>query len=176
MTERFAIATIPVPSSGKVGIAPLPGRAGDLAADIEEIRRWQAQHVVSLVQTPELQQFQVGNIGYAMGTQAITWRHLPVADFGVPDQQATAEWAQISETLHAALSARENVLLHCMGGKGRSGMIALRLMIERGEDPSRALARIRAVRPGAVETEAQWQWAIAGKPRVQTNPTTDLAR
>ena len=41
----------------------------------------------------------------------------------------------------------------------RSGMIALRLMVERGADPDEALKRLRAVRPGAVETDEQRLWA-----------------
>jgi hypothetical protein len=38
-------------------------------------------------------------------------------------------------------------------------MIALRLMVEDGEAPDAALARLRAARPCAVETNAQMRWA-----------------
>jgi hypothetical protein len=41
-------------------------------------------------------------------------------------------------------------------------MIALRLMVERGEPAEAALARLRAARPGAVETAEQLAWAQAG--------------
>ena len=40
-------------------------------------------------------------------------------------------------------------------------MIALRLLVERGADPEAALKRLRAVRPGAVETDDQFAWAVA---------------
>jgi len=53
------------------------------------------------------------------------------------------------------------VFAHCYGGKGRSGMVLLRLMVERGLDPDQALQDLRRVRPGAVETQAQWLWAIS---------------
>jgi len=53
-----------------------------------------------------------------------------------------------------------SVLVHCKGGCGRSGMAALRLMVEAGEDPHLAFARLRDVRPCAVETEAQLAWAV----------------
>ena len=52
----------------------------------------------------------------------------------------------------SALQGKGRVLIHCMGGCGRSGMAALRLMIEAGEAPGAALERLRAVRPCAVET------------------------
>jgi len=52
------------------------------------------------------------------------------------------------------------VLVHCMGGCGRSGMAVLRLMVETGEPPHSALSRLRAARPCAVETDAQFDWAV----------------
>jgi hypothetical protein len=42
-------------------------------------------------------------------------------------------------------------------------MVALRLMIELGEAPDDALARLRVVRSCAVETDAQMAWALAAK-------------
>ena len=38
-------------------------------------------------------------------------------------------------------------------------------MVEAGEQPDVALARLRTVRPGAVETEAQMTWALRGSRR-----------
>ena len=38
-------------------------------------------------------------------------------------------------------------------------MIVLRIMIEFGEDPEEALASLRKIRPCAIETEAQENWA-----------------
>ena len=64
---------------------------------------------------------------------------------------------------HRALTGRGRVLIHCKGGCGRSGMVALRLMIEAGEAPDEALARLRSVRPCAVETDAQMRWAMSAE-------------
>ena len=52
------------------------------------------------------------------------------------------------------------VLIHCRMGKGRSGMAALRLMIEIGERPTEALQRIRSVHPMAIETHDRMTWAL----------------
>jgi protein-tyrosine phosphatase len=46
-----------------------------------------------------------------------------------------------------------------MGGCGRSGSVALRLMVETGEAAADAFIRLRAARPCAVETDAQYRWA-----------------
>ena len=44
-------------------------------------------------------------------------------------------------------------------------MALLRLMAEAGEDVDMALARLRSVRPCAVETTAQQAWAALGSSR-----------
>ena len=84
--------------------------------------------------------------------------HMPIVDFGVPDADDTAFDGIASKCL-AALRDGRRVLVHCMGGCGRSGMAALRLMIMLGEGPDAALSRLRAVRPCAVETADQLTWA-----------------
>ena len=48
-----------------------------------------------------------------------------------------------------------------MGGLGRSGMIAARLLVELGEEPRAAIQRVRQVRPGAIETAAQEDYVLA---------------
>jgi ADP-ribosyl-[dinitrogen reductase] hydrolase len=59
------------------------------------------------------------------------------------------------------LGERRHVLLHCMGGLGRSGMVAARLLVELGEEPRTAIQRVRAARPGAIETAAQEAYVLA---------------
>ena len=62
--------------------------------------------------------------------------------------------------------AGSNVLVHCKGGLGRAGVIACRLLIELGMKPSEAIVAVRNVRPGAIETAAQLDYAriIIGDP------------
>ena len=67
--------------------------------------------------------------------------------------------AMIGSFVWAALRGGGRVLIHCRAGRGRSGMIALRLMIAGGERPVAALKRLRAVQPEAVETPGQMNWA-----------------
>ena len=47
------------------------------------------------------------------------------------------------------------VLVHCKGGLGRAGLVAARILVERGVPPRAAIDAVRTVRPGAVETAAQ---------------------
>ncbi len=68
----------------------------------------------------------------------------------------------IGPELHAALDRGEAILLHCAGGKGRSGMVAARLLAERGVAGESAIAAVRTARPGAIETVEQEWWVAAG--------------
>ena len=152
----FSIATLAA-GGGVLGIAPMPGRGGTLAADLRVLATWRPGLVLSLTRRAR-----TAALGAALAEAGIAWRHFPVADFGVPAPDAP--WAPLSEAARAVLAGRGRVLVHCAGGCGRSGMVALRLMVESGEAPQAALTRLRAARPCAVETAAQQAWAFAGAP------------
>ena len=87
------------------------------------------------------------------------WLHLPITDFGVPANKDCALWQDALGQLQAVLDTNGRVLAHCKAGRGRSGMLILKLLTLQGEPGETALARIRTIRGGAVETEAQYNWA-----------------
>jgi protein-tyrosine phosphatase len=160
VNNDFSIATVSLANSGSIGLCRLPGRTNALETDVGEIQKWQASHVVSLNEASEMQKHGAKDLSQLLRARQIGWWHFPIVDYGVPEIAVEAEWPKLSSDIKQALSARQNVLLHCYGGIGRSGMVALRLMIELGEEPEAALMRLRDVRPGAVETEAQMKWAM----------------
>lgn len=147
---------------GLVGLCPLPGRFSPMAEDLETVRAWGPSIVVSLTELPEMARHGAENLGSLLGAQEVEWAHLSIADYGTPADESARAWPVLSQRLHAVLDSDGRVLVHCFGGLGRSGTIALRLMVERGEHPADALKRLRTVRPGAVETDAQYAWAATG--------------
>ena len=156
----FSIATLGLEEGGRIGVCPLPGRYNLLAEDIETIAAWDPSTVLTLTEMSEMEDMGCEKLGSLLETRGITWKHLPIRDWsGLSDHNA-AYWPTLSGQLHAALDRGEGVLTHCRGGQGRSGMIALRLLVERGIEPDTALERLRHVRPGAVETPAQMRWAM----------------
>ena len=146
-------------------VSPLPLRAGTLALCAApagpEARAALAALapalVVSMTEADESQALGLADLPGWLAARGIGWQPFPVADFAIPPPGA--DWARLAARANAALAAGQTVLLHCRGGLGRSGMVALRLMIEAGEEPGAALARLRAARQGAVETAAQEGWA-----------------
>ena len=150
---RLTIAELRV-GQGLLGISPCPGRAGFYEADLAAIQRWQPVLVVSLISYEELDRV-APTLSFDLKAADIAWRHLPTADYDTPSEG----WGYISTVVHGELEDGRKVLLHCMGGCGRSGTAALRLMIEAGEAADPALNRLRQVRPCAVETPEQFLWA-----------------
>ncbi len=157
--RTLSIATLTLDSGGRIGVCRLPGLHGDLGCDLAQIKQWAPSIVLSMTEQTELDRSGSGELGSLVRREGIDWTHLPIRDFGGPNADVAALWPDLSKRLHAVLDSGGGVLLHCRGGKGRSGMIALRLLVERGDDADAALKRLRRERPGAVETEGQWAWA-----------------
>ena len=91
--------------------------------------------------------------------RSFEWMFVPIFDFGAPVGDTAKVWEQAAQDLSLRLSQGARILCHCKGGQGRSGMMALRLLVEQGEEPNAALERLRSVRAGAVETDDQFAWA-----------------
>ncbi|WP_166416831.1 phosphatase domain-containing putative toxin [Cochlodiniinecator piscidefendens] len=154
----FEITTLSA-GGGALGICPCPGKFGQYAQDFDQIREWQPSLVLSMTETQEFTRVGADTFPQDLSNAGIDWRHLPIVDFGAPNAAIVAKWLEVSPYAKKTLSDGGRVLVHCMGGCGRSGMVLLRLMVELGESPEIALKRLRAVRPCAVETEGQYAWA-----------------
>ncbi len=147
---------------GVLGIGPMPGRGGDYARDLAEVLRWGPGLVLTMTTAEELAAKGAQGLPGDLREAGVEWLHLPIGDYGAPAGKTLAGWPVASSRAREMLAAGGKVWVHCMGGCGRSGTAALRLMVEAGEEPQAALKRLRRVRPCAVETPEQFQWAAGG--------------
>ncbi|NHQ73944.1 protein phosphatase [Roseovarius gahaiensis] len=154
----FIIHALPV-AGGILAVAPMPGRGGHYTEDMAHLHDWRPALVITMLSSPELRATGHHDIGAQLQDMGTRWMHVPVLDMDAPGPAAEEAWHQASHAALSALQGKGRVLIHCMGGCGRSGMAALRLMVEAGEAPDKALERLRAVRPCAVETPEQLDWA-----------------
>ncbi len=157
MPASFKIAQVQV-GRGLLGLCPLPGRNENYAADLATLVKFGPALVLSLVEIHEYQRHNAPTLIADLASLGIAHISFPTRDFGTP---CLAIWPPVSGHLHGLLANAQRIVIHCLGGCGRTGTIALRLMIEAGEDPKAALIRLRTERPCAVETKAQLRWTTA---------------
>lgn len=148
---------------GILALSALPGAGGNYAGDLAHIRDWKPGLVISLTTAAEMQAVGAAALGADLQAMGCRWAHLPIADFAAPSEAIIAAWPPVSRAARQALAGGGRVLVHCRAGCGRSGMVVLRLMVEGGAPADAALVRLRALRPCAVETDAQMAWARAGR-------------
>jgi protein-tyrosine phosphatase len=153
--SHFAIYELNV-GEGLMALCPVPGADGNYDADLITILDWKPALVLSMTLQSELVACGATTFGFDLAQNGIDWLHLPVPDYGVPER---LDWSALCARIEAHVQCAQRVLVHCRGGCGRSGMVVLRLMIAAGEQPDAALARLRATRSCAVETDAQLAWA-----------------
>ena len=166
------------PGRGLIGITFAPGKhdryaiggpwARDLTKDLDAIADWNAKAVVTLIEPHEFRLLAIQNVGAEVQRRGMEWLHLPIRDVGTPGPDFEEQWPAHSKRLRQRLDAGENVVVNCRGGLGRAGMISARLLVESGVEPNAAMERVRAARPGAIETPQQEEWVRSGSPRSLT--------
>jgi len=170
-SSPLRIAEVRVPEhEGRLGLTLCPGKkdraAGwnrDLHEDLKAIRNWGASMIISLIEPHEFELLQVSDLGELVLHFGMKWVHLPIRDVDVPDARFEDGWQDVALEVHRRLDEGERILIHCRGGIGRTGLVAARILVERGCLPGDAIHRVRAVRPGAIETRAQEQYVLGLK-------------
>ncbi|MEA3413711.1 MAG: cyclin-dependent kinase inhibitor 3 family protein [Pseudomonadota bacterium] len=173
-THPLQIASLDTPAGGRIGMTFCPGKRDpsamtgpwerDIELDLRAILDWGASAAVTLMEAHELTTLGVPDFGERVDASGMRWLHLPIRDVSIPDATFEAAWEEAGERLRSRLGNDESILVHCRGGLGRTGLIAARLLIELGEDPTVALARVRTARPGAVETREQEVYVLERAP------------
>ena len=148
---------IPGPWRGRLAIAARP-RGGDWLE--EETAGWRGAGldvIVSLLETDEATQLELTGEGDIAKSGGLGFIGFPIPDRGVP--QSKAEALSTLASILKALEEGRNVAVHCRQGVGRSGLIAVGVLVGSGVGLERAIEAVSAARGLAVpETAAQLEW------------------
>lgn len=151
--------------AGRIGLCHCPGRRGldgagrlwsrDLDADVGAIRHWGADLLVTLIEEKEFALYGVQDLQDSARRVGLDWIHWPVEDMGTAEGEAGRRMAEALPELAARISNGAHVSVHCAAGLGRTGTLVAQVLVAAGMSPDAAIRRVRAARPGAIETQAQ---------------------
>jgi protein-tyrosine phosphatase len=143
-------------TEGRLGLTLCPGRRDkgrDLSADLATLVAGGVSRVLCLVPQDELARVGVAHLRDAAVAHGLTFLHVPFPDQGVPTM---AEADEAVAWVREGLAAHERVVVHCMGGLGRTGLIAACTLVTLGRTAAEAIAEVRAARgPRCVENRDQ---------------------
>jgi len=165
------IAVVELPNQSSLGITPFPGRnhtddfgriwQRDLNQDLAKIIAWGADSILTLVETEDFERLGVPRIAECIRAEGLNWYHMPIPNMEVPGEEFNAAWAKDGKKILHSLCSGGRLIIHCAAGLGRSGMIAAKILSVFNTPPQSAIAAVRKVRPGAIETAQQENYILS---------------
>jgi nicotinamidase-related amidase len=141
----------------QIALTLLPGRKDmkrNLTQDLNIIRNAGIDHVLTLVTFDELNKHGVNDLFKQLNATGISSLHIPIKDQGNPSLE---EIDYIFNWLDKIIEANKKVLIHCVGGLGRSGTVAALYLKKKNHwNAQKAIDVVRQSRsPRAIESKEQ---------------------
>ena len=138
----FRAVSLPADVPGRLWLGSMPGRFEPWGSFLAEAGRTGLTEVVCLTPRGELAELSPAyHAAVAIGELPFRWRHLPMPNFGVPED--AAGFRHDVQAIARGLRAGDTVLLHCAAGLGRTGSTAACVLKALGVDTPEALERVR---------------------------------
>jgi len=150
---------------GRLGGMGVPGLMDDVANDLRALQQAGVRTLISLTETPFEHE--------SLKELRIFVRHFAIDDMGVPSITKTAS---LCRDLARLLDRGERVVVHCRAGLGRTGTIIGAYWVWCGEQPQRAIERVRGICQRCIQNRAQEHFierfadAVGPPPQSQSLP------
>jgi atypical dual specificity phosphatase len=115
--------------------------------DLAALLRQGIAGIVSLTETPLA--------ASRLAESKLAYAHIPVRDFCAPSMHDVRSFVEFVRRVTAERGGP--VVAHCGSGYGRTGTMLACYLVAEGRSPDEAIAAVRALRPGSIETRAQEQ-------------------
>ena len=140
------------PGPGRLGVMPRPEEE-----EIAELRAAGVTTLVSLLEAPEIELYGLEREPELCAQHGIDFLHYPIRDHATPVDARTA--VALVKDLAARYGRGESIIVHCLGGVGRSPTIAGATLVERGVRLPDVIRRMSDARGYPVpEMPEQYAW------------------
>jgi atypical dual specificity phosphatase len=116
----------------------------DAAEELTWLRRQGIDVLVSLTEDPPRRDW--------INEAGLLLVHVPMEDMEAPEPVALE---RCLSAIERANEKRMGVAVHCAAGMGRTGVVLACYFVQQGLTPENAIARVRRLRPGSIETDEQ---------------------
>ncbi|MGC9526030.1 MAG: cyclin-dependent kinase inhibitor 3 family protein [Limnospira sp.] len=153
---------------GRIGMTFAPGKqhrgmhfcwSRNLQKDLDRLRgEYQTDILISLIEAPELERVHIPNLMPEVRARGMESWWFPIPDLKVPTSMEGL--LDLVEKILGAVRDSYTVVIHCMGGLGRTGVVASCCLVALGCEPEAAIAEVRRVRQYTVETPEQENYVV----------------
>ena len=137
-------------------LTPCPGtQKVSLLDSLTQLREMGVKAIVTALDNEEMVEANVGKLGEQTKALGMDWFQLPIKDNCAPEGDFSAQWKVVSPQLHKIITEGGKVTLHCMGGSGRTSVLAAHLLLELDWDIDTIINEVRTLRPKAFSKQVQ---------------------
>jgi len=174
-------AICPILGPCVIGMGMCPGRQfhhnwnRDLIMDVQVLKQHNIQLVITLMRHEELTRMRLSDLTKVIKDNGMDSIHFPITDKWLPD--SIDEFCEIVNQVVIFIKEGKRMLVHCNGGKGRTGLLIVGCLIKLGLNQYEATEIIRSVRPGMLRNPAQQVYLmwIDAKLRSEDQPNRRLS-
>ena len=142
--------------AGALVLTPCPGtKDADLDTSLTQLKQQGVAAIVTALDESELVSKGVAELGEKAQQLGMKWFQIEIEDDCAPGDEFAAKWQQASPELHQVIAQGGKVAMHCMGGSGRTGLLAAHFLLEKQWQLDDIVREVQALRPGAFTKSVQ---------------------
>ncbi len=142
--------------AGALVLTPCPGtKDADLDTSLAQLKQQGVAAIVTALDESELASKGVAELGEKAQQLGMKWFQIEIEDDCAPGDEFAAKWQQASPELHQVIAQGGKVAMHCMGGSGRTGLLAAHFLLEKQWQLDDIVREVQALRPGAFTKSVQ---------------------
>jgi len=148
--------------NGALVLTPCPGTKGvDLDSSLKQLKEQGVEAIVTALDDAELASKGVSELGNKAQQLGMQWFQIAIEDDCAPGAEFAAKWQAASPKLHNIVANGGKVAMHCMGGSGRTGLLAAHLLLEKQWKLQDIVGEVQSLRPGAFTKPVQLEYITA---------------